>query len=160
MGITRRITGQQAGATAIEFAIVAPVLILLLFGIIEFSLMMFASSIIEGATANISRQSKTGADRSTAADPGEQAQEDTARLQQMILARGRGVLHSDKLTVVTRPDSSVTGSVGRAGEMVIYNVRYDWNIITPFLSSMLGDEDGIFTISSTTAVVNEPFGDD
>jgi hypothetical protein len=50
--------GATAGATAVEFAIILPVLILVLFGIIEFSLVLFNKHIItnasrEGARAGI-----------------------------------------------------------------------------------------------------------
>jgi Flp pilus assembly protein TadG len=40
----------QNGATAVEFAIILPVLILILFGIIEFSLLLFNKQIITNAT--------------------------------------------------------------------------------------------------------------
>lgn len=54
----RVITRNQKGATAVEFAIILPVLILVLFGIIEFSLVLFNKHIItnasrEGARAGI-----------------------------------------------------------------------------------------------------------
>ena len=48
------------GATAVEYAILAPVLLLLLVGIIEYNAMMYASTVLEGATAIASRQGKTG----------------------------------------------------------------------------------------------------
>lgn len=150
---------QQRGATVIEFAIVAPVVLLLLFGIIEFSLMMFVSSVVEGATANISRMSKTGALRSTDADPQIRAEQDSESLRQMIIQRGRGIIREENLFVQTRPRNSQNNTMGEAGELVIYTVRYDWEIITPFMSTMLGDDEGVFGISSTTAVVNEPFDD-
>lgn len=157
MHIINRLRRQDSGATAIEFAIVAPVLFLLLFGIIEFSLMMFVSSVVEGATATISRQSKTGVNRSTASTPAARAAEDSARLRQMVIDRGRGIIRTEYLDVATRPRTSRSGTVGDAGEMVIYTVSYDWHILTPLLSPILGDDDGVFPISSTTAVVNEPF---
>lgn len=153
----KMIMRHNEGATAIEFALIAPVLFLLIFGIIEFSLIMFTSSVIEGATATISRQSKTGADRSTAATSAARAAEDSARLRQMVLDRGRGVIRSQYLDVATRPRNSQSGTVGEASEMVIYTVSYDWQILTPFLAPIMGREDGVFPISSTTAVVNEPF---
>lgn len=150
---------QQQGATVIEFAIVAPVVLLLLFGIIEFSLMMFVSSVIEGATANISRMSKTGALRSTNPDPQTRAEQDESQLRSMIIERGKGIIRDGNLFVQTRPRTSQTNTMGQAGELVIYVVRYDWKIITPIMSSLLGDDEGVFGISSTTAVVNEPFDD-
>ena len=50
--------GSQKGAVAVEFAIILPILILLLFGIIEFSLFVFNQQVItnasrEGARAGI-----------------------------------------------------------------------------------------------------------
>ncbi len=55
---TSVITRNQNGATAVEFAIILPVLILVLFGIIEFGLLLFNQQIItnasrEGARAGI-----------------------------------------------------------------------------------------------------------
>lgn len=55
---TSVITRNQNGATAVEFAIILPVLILVLFGIIEFGLVLFNKQIItnasrEGARAGI-----------------------------------------------------------------------------------------------------------
>src|SRR5690606_32071705 len=120
----------NSGATALEFAIIAPVLFLLLFGIIEFSLMMFASSVIEGATAHISRMSKTGAERSLASDSGTRAAEDKARLREMILKRGGGVIRDAYLHVTTQPQSSQRDTVGAAGEKVLYSVNYDWHVLT------------------------------
>lgn len=48
------------GATALEFAIVIPVLALLLFGIVQFSIVTYASSVLEGATLDAARTGKTG----------------------------------------------------------------------------------------------------
>lgn len=160
MRVPLRLFRQENGVTAIEFALIAPVLFLLLFGILEFSLIMFASSVIEGATAHISRMSKTGAERSQAATPAARSQEDLARLRQMILERGGGLIRDDYLSVQTRPQGSPVGTVGKAGEKVAYVVHYDWHVFTPFLGSIIGDDDGIFPISSMTVVVNEPFEDD
>lgn len=48
------------GATAVEYALLAPVLLLLLVGIVEYNAMMYAATVLEGATAIASRQGKTG----------------------------------------------------------------------------------------------------
>lgn len=47
---TSVITRNQNGATAVEFAIILPVLILVLFGIIEFGLVLFNKQIITNAS--------------------------------------------------------------------------------------------------------------
>lgn len=156
---TFKMLRNNEGVALIEFALVAPVVFLLVFGIIEFSLVMFASSVVEGATANAARLSKTGAERSRDGTAAERAQADTARLREIILDRGSGVLKDGNLNIVTIPQSSRDGTMGDSGELVIYNVSYNWKIATPFIGAFFSD-DGIYTINATTAVVNEPFDDD
>jgi len=56
--ITKMIIKNQDGATVVEFALIAPLLFLLIFGIIEFSLLLFNKHIVnnssrEGARAGI-----------------------------------------------------------------------------------------------------------
>lgn len=56
----RRFATNESGVTAIEFAILSPVLMLLIFGILEFSAIMLVNNIMESATAITSRLGKTG----------------------------------------------------------------------------------------------------
>ncbi|MBV5325867.1 MAG: pilus assembly protein, partial [Rhodospirillaceae bacterium] len=49
------------GATSLEFALVAIPTFMLLFGTLEFGLMIFESSIVEGATREAARKVRTGA---------------------------------------------------------------------------------------------------
>lgn len=48
------------GATAVEYAIIAPVLLLLLMGTFEYSMLMYASAVLEGSVAFAARAGKTG----------------------------------------------------------------------------------------------------
>ena len=50
----------QKGITAVEFAFIAPVLALMMCGIVEFSIIAFVSSVLEGATTVTARVGKTG----------------------------------------------------------------------------------------------------
>ena len=56
----RRLFHCQSGITLIEFALVAPVLVILMMGIIEFSMIMFVTSVMESATTSTARLGKTG----------------------------------------------------------------------------------------------------
>lgn len=51
---------REEGVTAVEFAMIAPIVVLMIMGIIEFSLIMFTSTVMESATNNTSRLGKTG----------------------------------------------------------------------------------------------------
>jgi len=52
-------------------------------------------------------------------------------------------------------DRGIAG-VGASGEVVRYKVDYEWQLMTPLLSSMLGDN-GIFHMSASVVVRNEPY---
>ena len=54
-------TGQhQKGAVAVEFALILPVLVLLLFGIVEFSLLMYNKQILTNASREGARYGIVG----------------------------------------------------------------------------------------------------
>jgi Flp pilus assembly pilin Flp len=55
MEILRKFTSRQEGATLIEYAAIAPVLILLTMAIIEFGLMLFTELALESAVTRVSR---------------------------------------------------------------------------------------------------------
>lgn len=149
----------REGATAIEFAIVAPVLFLFMFGTIEYGLIMFASSVLEGATVNAARLAKTGAGRSTSANVEKRAEEDSARVKKLIMNRAPEFLDQGKLFLVIKPESltSPVNTVGNPGEMVTYSSTYKWNIITPIMRQFLGDSEGVINLRSVAVVYNEPW---
>jgi Flp pilus assembly pilin Flp len=52
-------------------------------------------------------------------------------------------------------DRGIAG-VGAYGEVVRYKVDYQWHVMTPLLSSMLGDN-GVLHMSASVVVRNEPY---
>lgn len=50
----------ENGLTTLEFALITPVFLLLMMGIIEFGMIMFTSSVLESATTTTARLGKTG----------------------------------------------------------------------------------------------------
>lgn len=152
----QQLVRNKEGATALEFAFVAPILFLFLLGILEFSLIMFTSSVVEGGTAHAARLAKTGDGRSTAKNPNTRKQQDMARIKRIILDRGGIVLDPEKLNVAIL---SSGGDIGKAGEVVTYSATYEWKVRTPMLAGLLTkkEDDSVYPISSIAVVVNEPF---
>lgn len=72
------------GATLVEYAIVAPILMLLLMGTLEFNLVMYASAVLEGATNFAARLAKTGYTNSSTTSPCS-SQTGTAQNQQQFI---------------------------------------------------------------------------
>jgi Flp pilus assembly pilin Flp len=57
---SRRLLRDERGVTAVEFAMIAPVFLLIISGIIEFAMIMFTTTVMESATNSTSRMGKTG----------------------------------------------------------------------------------------------------
>ncbi len=88
-GLLRR---REDGTTAIEFAMLSPVLILFMMGIIEFSLIMFTQTVMESATNSTARVGITGNDNGSG----------LSREQQLINSvadRTVGLLDRNNITV-------------------------------------------------------------
>ena len=182
----RKFGSAEGGVTAIEFAVVAPVMCILIMGIIEFAVVMMVYNVMEGATATSARTGKTdyidgsGTRQQTILD--------------QITARAGSLLDPTKLTVTTKyykqydqigdpepyvdtnhngqydpgePFTDINGNgvwdadmgqsgFGSAGDIVVYTVSYPWPISTPIVSSFIGTN-GIFTITTHAVVKNEPY---
>lgn len=181
-----RLRREERGVTAIEFALIVPVLLLLVLGTIEISLVMFAQSVMESATFNASRLGKTGfvASGSTQQagivgmlnqrsggmmDPAEITITSVAYAQYDEVgeaegyddANGNGQWDSgetftDENGNGTWDEDRGTPGYGGAGDIVIYTVSYPWEIFTPVLREMVG-EDGIVNITARAVVKNEPY---
>jgi len=118
----RRFRSATHGATAIEFAIVAPVLFVLLLGIMEISFFFFAGDILETATANASRKLMTAQVTSLSS---------TEVCKELMVP---GMFTCGKLQVkVTSARcfsnlvaSSGTAGSGGAGDAVMVEASYPW----------------------------------
>ncbi|MCE2926711.1 MAG: pilus assembly protein [Rickettsiales bacterium] len=175
----------KSGASIIEFAIVAPVLMLFLVGFIELGLMYFTSTVLEGATNVSSRVGKTGF------APTGTSREDYIRSEVERLSGGYltpdmiqiEALSYNAFSAVGQPEPCTTfvdpppcingftdvngngqwdadqGSAGPGGmgQIVLYKVSYPWPIFTPLMANIIGGNSGTYTISAIATVKNERF---
>ena len=144
----------------VEFAIITPVLLLIIMGIIEFSLIMFTWTVMENATANTARLGKTGY------YPNGMTQQQA--IIQNVQNHTAGLLDPTKITLtalsysdfseIGQPEPCITvrcgagqagvdyddingnkqwdsdmgaAGYGGAGDVVVYTVSYPWPIQTP-----------------------------
>jgi Flp pilus assembly protein TadG len=136
LAILKRITRQRGkgedGQSLVEFALVLPIFLLVLFAIVDFG-MAFHAWI---AVTNSAREgARLGSVRAPAVDI-EQRVRDTA-----------DTLDQDDLIV------TVTNAQGQPGESVVVDVSYGYSLITPLADIMgvmsWGNIDDSFTLSST-----------
>ncbi len=172
-----------AGATAVEFSLILPLLLLFIVGSVEMAINLFIGSSIESAVMEASRYGITGTEAGVSrAD----------KVLEIVGNRTYGLIDMDQVNMETlvyesfadigkpepftdqdgnlaynagEPFVDVNGNgqwdedMGEAGlggpsDVVVYRLTYDWGIITPTMRRIMGEA---VTHVSSVAVRNEPF---
>ncbi|MGB8275359.1 MAG: TadE/TadG family type IV pilus assembly protein [Alphaproteobacteria bacterium] len=185
-GWLRALLACRRGAAALEFAFVAPLLILTMAAVIEVGEMMFVDALLEGGVRSASRYGITGYTVTGV------SRED--QIRQIIVQNSVGLVQPAdiKIDVLTYGDFSNIGQpepfidgngngqydtgetftdtngngkwdsdmgaagAGGPGSVVVYKVSVDWPLVTHLLDNVLGDA-GRITLSASVAVRNEPW---
>jgi Flp pilus assembly pilin Flp len=164
----RRLWRDDAGTTAIEFALIGLGLVYFMVGIIEFAMAMTVGNSLEAATNMSSRLGKTGY-------VDEQAETQEQTILDEIERRVGPLIDMEKIEVtnevyndfesLTNPDlfedknddgdtddpgewTDVDGDgfhdgsdgVGEAGNIVVYRISYPWQVMTPLIGNIIGDD--------------------
>lgn len=176
----------RRGVAAVDFALVAPALFILVLGFFEVALMFTGSILLEAGASNAARAGITGS-----VIAGLSREE---KVRRAIAEATVPLLDPERLEIDTlvypsfdsigRPEawSDLDGNgvhdplepfddangngtwdsdMGRSGaggpsEVVLYRVRYDWQPIVPVMRAILPDG-GALTLRTSLAVRNEPF---
>lgn len=168
--ILRIFAKSEDGITAVEFALVAPVLILIFMAIIELSLMFFAAVNIDGAAIDAARRIRTGQTQ-TSGDP--ENDFTTALCASLSSLVDCNTVHYDSRVVSNY--SSVTLGVeydpdtgepitygfnaGGSGDIIVVRVMYMWSINTPLIGNIFASSPGTGKrlLTSTAVFQSEPY---
>jgi Flp pilus assembly protein TadG len=168
--LLRRFRDNRTGASAVEFAIVAPLFLALLFAIIETALMFFAGQVLETITQDSARMILTG-----------QAQ--AANYQQTdfktyVCNQIPAIFSCANMIVNVQSSSSVSAisysnvfdtncnlqssqvqySPGGPGDTVLVQVFYKWQLfVTGFGYNIANCPNSQFKLTATAAFQNEPY---
>jgi Flp pilus assembly protein TadG len=166
----RRLTRQQDGAAAVEFAMVAAPFLALVFAIMETAMVFFAGQVLETAAADSARLIMTG-----------QAQNqnyDQAAFKDAVCSRIYGLFncaggiyidvktYTSFASVDTAPPIDADGKLitnfsyqaGAPGDIVVVRLFYQWPVYVPLLGFNLADmAGGKRLIAATVAFRNEPY---
>ena len=182
----KRLRRGEDGIAALEFAMVAPVLLLLVMGTFELGLILTAQVLMESATYTASRMGKTGQGISDSTQAAK-IKAEIARVGGLIMDPARIVVTSTyykNFQQVEKPEpfndanrngkrdsgesftdwngnakwDAMSGDAGYGNkdEVAVYTSTYSWPLFTPLLSSVMG-QDGKVDISARAVVRNEPF---
>lgn len=182
----RRLLRASEGSSVIDFAIIAPVFILFVVGILEFSMLMLGETLLQSAVTDASRFGLTG--RTLVGQTREEV------IADLVATRTYGLIDVDRLEFDTlvypsfdsvgRPETFTDqngngawdageafvdingngqwdddmGAVGLGGpdDVVLYRVRYEWRMLTPMFRAIF-PPDGVIPMEASLAVRNEPF---
>jgi len=180
----RRLSGSEGGTTAVEFALVLPILLLTTLGTIEMAISLFIGSSIESAVIEASRYGTTGTT--------ENGVSRGDRVLDIVDERTYGLLDMAQVKLDTlvystfddvgkpepwtdknnngawdsgEPYTDVNGNakwdadmgkvgLGGPGDIVLYRVSYDWGVVTPMMAELVGKN---MHHVSAIAVRNEPW---
>lgn len=159
-----------AGTTAIEFAIIAPVLFLMLGAICEVGIFLLIQNSVQAATENAARQIRLGKVGPVSVG-GTQKQMDIAQFKAVICAKLVVTSCASRIRVDVQSANSFAaladkmphtiaevgpqdggssyaevfdpGAPGKQGSLI---VTYDWNFVFPMLAPLFGNVGGYPTI--------------
>ena len=147
---TSRRRARQGGATIVEFAIIAPVFLLLLIAVIELSMMYFASLTMQHAVREGTRYAVTGQNMAN------------EQRYQTVLKKMRESsmgLYDQLAPVVSVNGSTATNAdmFGAAGDIIVISVDCTWQFVTPMVAAFFKDGKAHFIVATTMR--NESYND-
>jgi Flp pilus assembly protein TadG len=165
----RRLRRDRRGASAIEFALVAPMMVIGLIGPVEVSVMFFANQYLETATQESTRLIMTGQVKSTSMSK-EAFKEILCAKTSRLFTCANLYVDAQAYTSYTSPTfpSPITNKkfvdntqfiTGKQGDIVVVRTFYAWPV---FLAGFFGyDQSNIEgskrLLSASAAVRNEPW---
>lgn len=147
----------QRGATIVEFAIIAPVFILLMIGVIELSMVYFANLTMQHAVREGARYAVTGQNN---LDPNTANQQRYQAVLQKIKDSSMGmydkVAPTVSVTNMSGGSNSGAGTFGNAGDIIVISLDCNWPMVTPMMAAFFSNGKAHFVVSATMR--NESYG--
>jgi Flp pilus assembly protein TadG len=175
--IFRRFGRNRKGSAIIEFALIAPVFIALLFAIIETALMFFASQVLETINENAARLIQTGQAQSTYANVSAYLSQVICTPTPVLFACGPANGSANGISVDVKSYSSfqnvsistqiangnfdtstLSYSLGGSCDVVVARLFYKWPLFVTGLGYNISNLSGNQRLLVATAVFrNEPY---
>lgn len=154
----------ESGATAVEFALVAPVLFLALFSIVEIGMLGMMSSGLDNAVADAARRIKTGRDDAAASAATFEDQicakmgGGTAECKSRLTISVQKFDHFSNANAIINAAPAGQFNKGSAGDIVVVKANYVWPLMTPFIATAYQRSGPMqVTLGARAAFKNEPF---
>lgn len=155
-----------SGVTAVEFALVAPMFLYLLMGIIEVSMLFFTTTMVDRAMYDASRLIRTGQAQSTGDALGEFQTSVCASLVSLyscsdlnLDVRNFSTFGTISYTIEVDEDGDpiYEFDAGAAEDVILARVVYTFNFATPFIGAFFGDSGSGITFTTAAVFQSEPY---
>ncbi|UZP65910.1 pilus assembly protein [Desulfovibrio mangrovi] len=147
----RRLLRGDRGISTTEFALALPVLLLLVFGLIETGYLFFASASMDKAAQAGARVAVTGA----GADDGTRVELIKNKIMTTLDAfSGKGTISVEVKSFPQSAPGNITTGAGGPCDIVEVNVEYVYASLTPIVGPIFGPS---ITVHGTDRMVNEPW---
>jgi Flp pilus assembly protein TadG len=150
------------GTSAVEFALIAPVLLFLLFVVVDFGVLFWVNLTMQYAVREGARYAVTGQSN---LDPNAKNPQRYLAIVQEIRDSSMGlydmVSPSYVITVngaaqsYSSSGSYSSGMFGNPGDIVVLQLNCNWPLLTPFIQPMFTN--GIYSFSVAATMRNEGF---
>jgi len=154
---------REQGASAVEFSLVASIFFLLLFSVVDFSMMMFANLTMQNAVREGARYAVTG---QTNLDPNAASPQRYEAVLWAIQNSSLGIYGMSNATVTTwvngvaQPSGSAN-MFGSPGDLVVIEVDCSWPLFTPLVAAFFrtanANTSGRYNFSVAATMRNEAF---
>jgi Flp pilus assembly protein TadG len=152
----------QKGQTLVEFALVLPLLFLLLFGIVDLGIMFYVNltmqyAVYQGTRYAVTGQSDLGTDRRSALIA--KIKNSSFGLYDKNTHTPKdpeiSVITPSKVTFTNYTGTPTTGNPGKPNDIIIVSLTYTWPLLTPMLKPFFPGGNYTFTVKAT--MKNETF---
>ncbi len=158
---------REDGTTAIEFSMLLMPYLLLVFGIIELSLMFTSASLLEGSADSAARLIRTGQLQQSANDPETMFRDAMCGFAVVLIDCNDIIIEVSVLNGYgdfSAPTYDVDGNMvssgfdaGASNDKILIRVAYRYSMITPIVGPLLNGADGGTLFMSTIVLQTEPY---
>jgi Flp pilus assembly protein TadG len=142
----------QRGSTLLEFALIAPLFLLLVCGIFDFGHLFFVQMSMQDAIRQAGRFAVTGSSLPDPNHPGK----NLSRVASIIQTAQQAAVGTDITNIQVSSKSGGKDNAGGPGDIVTVSVTNDLQLITPVIANFFGPK-GIYTFTVSVTFKNEPF---
>lgn len=154
-----------AGATLVEFALVAPAFLLLLFGIVEFGLLFWTTLTMQHAVREGARYAISG-QRDLDPDAGNRqryravmakVRDDAMGLYDLAAPAVATAINGGPFRVYGDAEQYHDGMFGGPGDIVVLRLDCTWPLTTPLIKPFFAASGGAYRFSVAATMKNEAF---